>query len=107
MKRVTFIADAFIPGDTPDVMRPVFTGTTVDLDDEVAGLCVVGGKAKYDKEAKLKSTADARMKAIDEAAANSAKTPAELAAEQMATMTQALAAMTQALAALQPAAPKA
>jgi hypothetical protein len=61
MKRVTITADAHVPGDTPEQPTVVFAGSTLDLDDTVAGLLVVSGKARYDKEGKVKDNSKARL----------------------------------------------
>lgn len=75
MKRVTLIADAHVPGETPDQTATVFAGSTLDLDDTTAGLLVVSGKARYDKEGKLKDTSKARLAEIDAQAAKAAQSP--------------------------------
>lgn len=58
-KRVTILAAAFIAVNAAEggAAQPVFPGSTLDLDDQAAGELVVAGKARYDKEGKLKNTA--------------------------------------------------
>lgn len=91
-KRVTITADTFVPADTPDAaMQPVFEGTTLDLDDDTAGLLVVSRKARYDKDAKLRDTSKARMAEIDERATRAAADP------QAAMMAAVAAAVAQAM----------
>lgn len=76
MKRVFILQHAHIPGDTPEQPDTVYAGSVLDLDDEVAGLLVVSGKARYEtKDVKLKNTANATNLAADEAAAKAALPP--------------------------------
>lgn len=92
MKRVTITADAHVPGDTPEQPNVVFAGSTLDLDDTVAGLLVVSGKARYDKEGKVKDTTKARLAEIDAQAAKAAQPPeAQMAALVAAAVQAALA----------------
>lgn len=51
MKRVRIIDNCFIPGEAEGEMKPVFTGSVMDLDDNVAGQIVAAGRAVYDKKA--------------------------------------------------------
>src|SRR5262245_45294560 len=94
MKRITITADTFVPGDKPeDAQTPVFTGSTLDADDNTAGLLVAAGKAKYDPDAKPKSTAKERMADIDARAAQGSVDPQQaLAATVAAAVASALAA---------------
>lgn len=103
-KRITIITDTFIPGESPEAeQQPVFEGSTIDADDDTAGLLVAGGKARYDKDARLKSTAKDRMAEIDARVAKAAADPAAAqAAIVAAAVAQALAA-----AGFKPAAPAA
>lgn len=93
-KRVTITGDTFVPADTPDAaMTPLFEGSTVDLDDDTAGQLVVSGKARYDKDAKLRDTGKARMAEADERAARNAIDPQQaLAAAVAAAVSQAMQA---------------
>lgn len=76
MKRITILQHAHIPGDTPEQPEMVYAGSVLDLDDEVAGLLVVSGKARYEtKDVKLRNTAAATNAALDEAAAKAALPP--------------------------------
>jgi hypothetical protein len=58
-KRITILAACFIAANAAEgaAAQPLYPGTTLDLDDQAAGELVVAGKAKYDKDGKLKSTA--------------------------------------------------
>jgi hypothetical protein len=84
-KRITITTDTFVPGESPEhEQEPVFAGTTLDTDDNTAGLLVAAGKAKYDKDAKLKSTAKDRMADIDARATAAAVDPAQAVAAAVA-----------------------
>lgn len=93
-KRVTITADTFVPGETPEAaMSPLFEGSTVDLDDNTAGLLVAAGKARYDKDGKLRDVSKARMAEVDEQAARAAVDPQQaLAAAVAAAVAQAMQA---------------
>ena len=90
MKRVTILQHAHIPGDTPEQPETVYAGSVLDLDDEVAGMLVVSGKAKYEgKDVKLRNTASATLTAIDEAAAKAALPPEAATAAMIAAAVKA------------------
>lgn len=69
MKRITLLAVALIAAssdahqDQPLIGYP---GSTLDVDDTTAGLLVVAGKAKYDKDAKAKDTTKEHERAADD-----------------------------------------
>lgn len=92
MKRITILADAHIPGENPDQPETLYAGSTVDLDDSIAGQVVAAGRAKYDKDAKLKDTSKARLAEIDARASAAVSPQAELAAFVAAAVAQALKA---------------
>lgn len=97
MKRVTITADCMIPGNNPEAAsRPLFAGSTLDLDDNIAGLLVVSGKARHDADGKVKDVTKDRMSAIDQRAEEAAKPAAAVATETLA------AAIAQALQLMQP-----
>lgn len=94
MKRVLIIQNAHIPGETPEQPEMVCHGSVLDLDDSIAGLLVVAGKARYqDKDVKLKNTSKDVMAEID-AQAKKANQPPEVALAAMvaAAVKEALAA---------------
>jgi hypothetical protein len=101
-KRITILATCFATSlgeagqNSPTVLHP---GSTIDCDDNTAGLLVVSGKAKLDPEAKLADTTRAAEKAADERAKAAGKPPESVVAELVA------AAVTAALAAQAKAAP--
>lgn len=89
-KRVTIVSDTHVPGSGADApAETLFSGSTLDLDDNVAGQLVAAGRAKYDKDAKLRNTAKDRLAEIDDRAQASAMSPQEVLA---AALVQALAA---------------
>jgi hypothetical protein len=98
-KRVTILAACFvaIAASEGAAAQPLYPGTVVDLDDQAAGELVVAGKARYDKEGKLKSTAKEHEAAQEELAARAQLDPqsafAKTLAATMATeMAKAMAA---------------
>lgn len=98
-KRVTILALCLIAGadaETNGQPTLAYPGSTLDLDDNTAGLLVVAGKARHDKDAKLKNTAKEHEAGIEERA--KALTTPETA---MATMIAQ--AVTAAISAMQPA----
>ena len=78
MKRITILNVVLLAGATAENgNQPVlaYPGSTIDVDDNTAGLLVVSGKARYDKDAKAKDTSKARLAEIDALAAKSAQSP--------------------------------
>lgn len=76
MKRVSILAHAFIPGDTPEQPVTVYAGSVIDLDDSIAGQLVVAGKAAYvSKDVKLKETSAQHLAAADERAKTASVDP--------------------------------
>jgi hypothetical protein len=98
-KRITILAACFIAANAAEgaAAQPLYPGTTIDLDDQAAGELVVAGKAKHDKEAKLKNTAKEYEAAQEELAARAQLDPQStfaktLAATMAAEMAKAMAA---------------
>lgn len=82
-KRVTILALALIAGATDETNNQpqlAYPGSTLDLDDNTAGLLVVAGKAKHDKDAKLKNTAKEYEAALEERAKAQTTPEASMAA---------------------------
>jgi hypothetical protein len=76
-KRVTILALALLGraiDETSNQPAVAYPGSTLDLDDTTAGLLVVAGKARYDKDAKLKDTTKAHEAEL-EARAKAVATP--------------------------------
>lgn len=92
MKRITIIADCHTPGDKPEQPETLYAGSTLDLDDNVAGLLIAAGRARPDKDGKLKNTARDRLADIDARAAAVQSPHVELAALVAAAVAQALKA---------------
>lgn len=98
-KRITILAACFVAANAAEgaAAQPLYPGTTIDLDDQAAGELVVAGKAKYDKEAKLKSTAKEHEAAQEEQLARAQLDPQSafattLAATMATEMAKAMAA---------------
>lgn len=95
-KRVTILALALLGTVTDESTgQPAvaYPGSTLDLDDNTAGLLVVAGKARYDKDAKLKDTTkaheaelEARAKAVTTPEATMAQLVAQAVASTIATL---------------------
>ena len=87
MKRVTILALCFIAAAGTEagvVADPLYPNSTLDLDDNTAGQLVVAGKARSDKDAKLKNTTKEHETAIDERVKVAAVSPMEAMAAAMA-----------------------
>lgn len=95
-KRVTILALCVLGSVIDETTRQpavAYPGSTLDLDDNTAGLLVVAGKAKYDKDAKLKDTTkayeaelEARAKAVATPEANMAQLVANAVAATIASL---------------------
>lgn len=85
-KRITILAACFIAANAAEgaAAQPLYPGTTIDLDDQAAGELVVAGKAKHDKEAKLKNTAKEYEAAQEEQAARAQLDPQSAFAKTLA-----------------------
>lgn len=95
-KRVTILALCLIAGadaETNGQPTLAYPGSTLDLDDNTAGLLVVAGKAKHDKDAKLKNTAKEHEAGIEERAKAVATPEAAMATLVAQAVTAAVAAM--------------
>lgn len=107
-KRVTILAACFIAANAAEgaAAQPLYPGSTVDLDDQAAGELVIAGKARYDKEGKLKSTAKDHEAQQEELAARAQLDPQSAFAKTLATTmaTEMAKAMAAQLAAPKPAA---
>lgn len=87
MQRIEIISDCLIPGG-----RTLFTGSVIDIDDDVAGQLVAAQRARLvDEDTKLKDTskaalaeADARAEASTKPEAAQAALVAQLVQEQLA-----------------------
>lgn len=95
-KRITILATCLLAGAADDTKgQPAigYPGSTIDVDDNTAGLLVVAGKAKYDKDAKLKDTAKAHEAELEDRAKSVVTPEAAMAAAVAQGVATALAAM--------------
>ena len=95
-KRVTILALCLIAGanaETSGQPTLAYPGSTLDLDDNTAGLLVVAGKARHDKDAKLKNTAKDHEAGIEERAKALSTPETAMAAMIAQAVTAAVSAM--------------
>lgn len=96
-KRVTILALCLIAGANAETNggQPTlaYPGSTLDLDDNTAGLLVVAGKARHDKDAKLKNTAKDHEAGIEDRAKALSTPETAMAAMIAQAVTAAVSAM--------------
>lgn len=94
MKRIEILSHTFVRKDKEQPPEPVFVGSVIEVDDEIAGETVVSGRAKYvDGKTKLRDTSGEYHALADEAAAKAqAPAGAELATMVANAVAQAIAA---------------